>query len=140
MVGIDAELDGFGCVADGEGIHGGLRGEVRREERRGTATGAGDADQDEQPVALPAQVRQRCAVHPLGAEDVDVVHVREFLRCERLGRAEDHGSGVVDDNVQAARVLDDMADGGVRRFLRADVELDRVRRSTPFCSAKSAVS
>jgi hypothetical protein len=97
--GVDAELDCLRGVADREGVHGCLGREVGREERRGSAAGAGAADPQQQPFALAAQLRQRGPVHALGAQDVGVIDLGKVFGGERLGRPEHHVTRVVHDHV-----------------------------------------
>ncbi len=56
-------------------------------------------------------MRQRRAVDPLRADDVDVVEGGELLRREGLRRTPDHVAGIVDDDVQTAGFVDDAPDG-----------------------------
>jgi hypothetical protein len=72
-------------------------------------------------------VRQDRPVDPLGRQHVRVVDGRDLLDGERLGGAEHHVSGVVDDDVDAARFGQDCRDRGVDRALIADVHLDRAQ-------------
>jgi hypothetical protein len=76
--------------------------------------------------ALPllAQERQRGAVHALGAEDVNVILLDILVGRERLGGAEHHVPGIVDDHVEPARIGEDMGDRCFRRCVGLDVELD----------------
>ena len=47
------------------------------------------------------QDRQSGAVHPLGAQHVDVVRLCKLLRRKSLGRTEHHVSRIVDHDVEA---------------------------------------
>ena len=70
-------------------------------------------------------MRQHGAIDPLRPQHIDVVLLGELLRGERLGRAEHHMAGIVDEDIDAAALGDDLLDGSVGRSLGLDVELDR---------------
>ena len=123
--GVDAVADQLAGVGDREGVTGGLGGEVRPQERRATTAGAGAANPHEQPGTTFAHVRKRRPIDPMGPEDVDVVHLGHLLGRERLGGAQHHVTGVVDDHVDALRLIDDPLDRAFDRPFLADVQLER---------------
>ena len=83
--------------------------------------------QTSSPSRWAPQVGQGRPVDALGGQHVDVVDLGDLLHRERLGRAEDHVPGVVDDDVQAPGIADGLLDRGVDRGLAGDVHLDRAQ-------------
>ena len=73
---------------------------------------------------MSAQERERDAVDALRAEHVHVVEFRVLFRGERLGRAEHHVAGVVDQRVQATALAQDRRNGCLDRGLGLHVQLD----------------
>jgi hypothetical protein len=69
-------------------------------------------------------VRERRAVHALGAEHVDVVELGELLGREGLGRTEGHVASIVHDDVNPSVRGDDLRDASIDRVLPADVGLE----------------
>lgn len=67
---------------------------------------------------------QHRPVHPLGAQDIDVVELRELFGREGFGRAEDHVPGVMDQHIDATTLPDDLADRSVNQILRKHVQFD----------------
>ena len=61
---------------------------------------------------------QHRPVHPLGAQYIDVVELRELLGREGFGRAEGHVPGIMDQHIDATTLPDDLADRSVNRILR----------------------
>src|SRR6185369_6371242 len=111
--GVDAVLDQFRGVAFGEGVHRGLGGEVRAEERGVAAAGGGRSDPHQVPAAAGTQRGQHGAVDALGREHVDVVELGELVGGEGFGGAEDHVAGVVHHDVEVAVPVQDVGDGRV---------------------------
>ena len=85
-----------------------------------------------QATPLPAQLRQRGAVDPLRAQHVDVVELGKLFRSERLGRAERHVAGVMNDHVQPAALGNDLRDACLARCLGRDIQLDRAQIHAVF--------
>lgn len=72
-------------------------------------------------------MRQHRAVHPLRAEDVDVVELGELLGGERLRRAVHHVAGVVQHHVEVTVLVDDPAYCGGDGLARLHVEFERAQ-------------
>ena len=85
----------------GQGIHRGLRRKIRRQIGRSSARCTTARHPNHETFPLPTQLRQSCTVHALGAQRIDVIQLRELLRCEGFGRAKDHVARVVDHNIQS---------------------------------------
>jgi hypothetical protein len=111
----DSPTREFAGIADGQRVHCRLRSEIWREVRRHTATRAARRDPDDETATLFAQLRQRGPVDALDAEHVDVVELGELLGRERFGRAERHVAGIVDHDIDAARIGDDLRDADLNR-------------------------
>jgi hypothetical protein len=79
---------------------------------------------DQQTFALVAQVRQCRAIDPLRAQHVDVVLLDELIRGEGFGRAKHHVPGIMDDDIEAAGVLQDMRNARLGRAVRLDIQFD----------------
>jgi len=73
---------------------------------------------------LLTQLRQGSAVDALGRKHIDVEQLRKLLRRERFRRTERHVAGIVDHDVEASVVGDDLRDAGFGGFVRGDVEFD----------------
>lgn len=73
---------------------------------------------------MTTQVRERSPIDPLSSQHVDIVERCELLRRKGFGRAEHHVAGIVNDDVDPARLGNDAADRRFDRRLRLDIELD----------------
>ncbi len=69
-------------------------------------------------------MRQGRPVQALRGQHVGVVQLDQLVDRERLQRAEHHVPGVVDDDIDATLIGDDLRDGVVDRILLRDVQLD----------------
>jgi len=96
----------------GQAVHGGLRRDVRAEERRRNLRRRA-ADPQQQPCARLAHVREHRAVDALRAERVDVEHASDLLGRDRLGRADREVAGVVDRHVERGLLGQHRRDGRV---------------------------
>lgn len=85
-------------------------------------------DMDEQAAAALTHVRKDCAVEADGAEDVDVEQFARLLAGERLGEPVEQHPGVVDEDVDPARLGEDPFDGRIDRCLVRHVKFDRFQR------------
>jgi len=79
-------------VAHGQSIHCRLCRKVWRK-IRSVPHGCLCWTPDHQPLALFAQLRQSGTIHPLRAQDIDVIEFRQLFRCESFGRTKNHVSG-----------------------------------------------
>jgi hypothetical protein len=114
---LDTPTRQFAGVDYGQGIHPGLRREVRRQIGRRSARCATARDPDDKALLLLAQLRHGCAVHSLGAQHIYVVEFRELFGREGFGWTKDHVAGIGDDDVEAAILGDDSADASVDGFV-----------------------
>jgi hypothetical protein len=73
---------------------------------------------------LLSKLGQRGTIDALCAQDIHVVWFRELFRRKRLGRAEDHMPGVMNNHIQPSVLLDDLPYRGMCGFLGCDIELD----------------
>ena len=56
-----------------------------------------------------AQLRERGAIDPLGAQHVDVVELRELLGGEGLGGTKGHMARIMDDDIEMTLLRNDLA-------------------------------
>jgi len=111
----------------GQRIHRRLGRAVRAHERRKAAPGGGAADPQHQPRLLLAEIRQHCAVHPLGAEHIGVEHLRDLLGGERLGRTDHEVARVLHHHVEMALLPNDGRRGRIGGRSREHVEFERMQ-------------
>ena len=102
-----------------------LGGRVQRAVRRRQET-QNRADVDDPTAALRSQIRQHLTGQPHQAEEVGVEQLLSLGDRTLLGGAEDPDSGVVDQNVDAPRPLDDRRHGRGDRRGVGDVERDQL--------------
>jgi hypothetical protein len=67
---------------------------------------------------------QRRSIDPLSAEHIDVEELGELLGRECFRRTERHVSGIVDYDVEATRICDDLGNARLHRFSGRDIEFD----------------
>jgi hypothetical protein len=84
-------------------------------------------------------VRQRGTVDPLCGKHIRVVHVGDLLGGERLGGAENHVAGVVDQHVDPARLGQHRVDGLIDGRLIGDVHLDRTQSDVVLVGVRTSV-
>src|SRR5260370_25349105 len=122
--GFDAEPRKLSSIADRQGVHAGLCGDVGRKVRRSAGARAAAASPNDKALALLAQRGQHGTIHPLRAQNVDVVEFGKLLWCERLSRTEDHVACVVDNNIQTTVFCENLLDRVLDRFLRRHIHFD----------------
>jgi len=122
--GLDPPAGQFGGIGDRQSVHRRFRCEIGRQERRRAAARRGRTDPHQQPLPATAHMRKRRAIDPLRAQNVDVVLLDELFRGEGLGGSEHHVSGVVDDDIEATDLLQDLGDACFRRTVGLDIQLD----------------
>jgi hypothetical protein len=77
-------------------------------------------------VPCPACEDTEAPLDALGRGHVDIEQFGELLRRESFRRAKGHVAGVVDNDVDAAFLFDDLGNPGRNRCIGGDVELDRL--------------
>lgn len=105
-------------------VKSGLGDRVRPEVRRDRASRA-RPDPQQQPPALPAQVRQHRAGDPVRPRAIGRVRAHQLIRRESLGDSVVHVAGVVDEHIKTPGPLDDAANRSVHRRVVEYVQLER---------------
>src|SRR5262249_14439623 len=122
--GLDVPPCQFARVADRHRIHACFRREVWRKVWWRAASRAAASDPDDQPPSLPAENGKRGPVYALRAHNVDVIKFGDLLRCKGFRWSKNHVPGVVNNDIETARLIENLPDRPVGGFLRAHVQFD----------------